>query len=222
MIVIHTNLHRWEGLGFLQPFGLALTGRAEEPLWGIRFGQAVELTQANLSEQDIVLSHDGNFIDVLTRELDWAPAAAVYLVLHQKKDLLAFQRIAARYPAKPALFSFAPAGQGPAVAFIQRIAEHWGAADPTAYQAALASFAQALEDGALHQLAEHILQGSLLPDACAWAGKHIRLAPYLWQRLFTRVPELPELLQSYHAAPDSAAQMAYFQQIHACLKKSLG
>lgn len=220
MIVIHTNLHRWEGLGLLHPFGLSLTGKAEEPLWGIRFGQAVELDQANLSEQEIVLSHDGNFIDLLTRELDWSPVAVVHLVLHQKKDLLAYQRITAQHPEKPVFFRFAPAGQGPAVTFIQHIAKHWAASDSSAYQTALSSFAKELENDALHYLAEHIVQGSLLPDACDWAGKHTRLAPYLWQRLFAQAPKLIDLLQSYHATSDPTRKMAYFQKIHAYLKKN--
>lgn len=216
MIVVHTNLKRWETNGLLKPFGITLTGKYIEPVFGIRFNQHCIVDESNLLSQDILLCHEQNDIDTLTADIDWAQVNAILLILHQNKDELIFHRIVRRYPDKKILCRFEQADKGLTVTFMKTIAPLWKEDDQEAYEKALANFCMQMENNALRYLSEQILKSEKLFEAGSWHS-----TPYLWQQLFEKAPGLQGLIERYQTTHNEKIQSEIFLEIHNCLAANI-
>lgn len=218
MIIMHTNLQRWENDGLLAMFGLQLKGLATEPLLGIRFGQVLsEVGGGRLSEQDIILSHEENAIDELT-SLNWEAAADIFLVLHQKNKIAAFQRMAEKHPDKKIYFRFEKAFNGESQKLLRDLSACTNNKNHSGYQKALAQFRSRFEADALPYLLDEIINDAKLFDAGKWANTPDSARPYLWRRFFSAITTETLDLIRRHA---NAAAMAEKTGLHIAINNSL-
>lgn len=218
MIIMHTNLQRWENDGLLAPFGLQLKGLATEPLLGIRFRQLLsDVRESQLTEQDIILSHEENAIDELTNR-NWEAATDIFLVIHQKNKIAVFQRIAEKYPDKKVYFRFERAFNGESQMLLRALSSLMKAKGHSAYQKALGQFCRQFEADALHHLLYEILNDAMLFDAGKWANAPHSDRPYLWRRFFSAITPGTLGLIRQHA---NAAAMTDRTELHTAISKSL-
>lgn len=221
MLVIHTNLKRWEADGLLQLFGLELRGTATEPLFGIQFDQAVKvIKETPLKGFDILLSHEGNFIDELTN-LNWEVAEDIFLVLHQKKNILAFQRIAKRFPHKKVFFCFDKAHNGDAYQLLPRLSAYRNQNNRAGYQASLQQFRAEFEAHALRLLMYQIVNDQNLFEAEKWVFSPPEKIPYLWKRFFEVSPESYRLIEQHAQSKDIEKQSELLIAIHNCMARDI-